>query len=97
MPRQLSIICERWAIAASRMSVIGIDDVTLARRMRPPLTSIRQPLESMGQAAVRMLLERMNAPGSDAAQNTAASVPVRISFPVELIVRQSTPEAPQEG
>jgi LacI family transcriptional regulator len=38
------------------MSVIGFDDVPIAERMSPPLTTMRQPLREMGRAAAQALL-----------------------------------------
>lgn len=41
------------------ISVAGFDDNTIARTVRPRLTSVRQPLEEMGEAACKMLVERI--------------------------------------
>lgn len=41
------------------ISVIGFDDVELARNIRPPLTTIQQPKYEMGQAAVEILLRQI--------------------------------------
>ncbi len=38
------------------VSVIGFDDVPIAERMSPPLTTVRQPLREMGRTAAQMLL-----------------------------------------
>ena len=38
------------------VSVIGFDDVPMAERLAPPLTTIRQPLREMGRTAAQMLL-----------------------------------------
>lgn len=38
------------------VSVVGYDDVLLARYLHPALTTIRQPLEEMGRAATRIAL-----------------------------------------
>jgi LacI family transcriptional regulator len=38
------------------VAVVGFDDLPLAATTEPPLTSVRQPLREMGEAAARMLL-----------------------------------------
>jgi LacI family transcriptional regulator len=38
------------------VAVVGFDDLPLAATTQPPLTSVRQPLRQMGEAAARMLL-----------------------------------------
>ena len=43
----------------SDISVVGYDDVFLARYLTPTLTTIRQPLVDMGRAAAHLLLERL--------------------------------------
>ncbi|MFF1449697.1 LacI family DNA-binding transcriptional regulator [Streptomyces sp. NPDC058274] len=44
------------------VSVIGFDDFPLAQRTEPRLTTVRQPLEEMGRAMIRLLLEDMEEP-----------------------------------
>ncbi|MET9390396.1 LacI family DNA-binding transcriptional regulator [Streptomyces sp. NPDC006624] len=44
------------------VAVIGFDDFPLAQRTAPPLTTVRQPLEEMGRAMIRLLLEDMEEP-----------------------------------
>jgi DNA-binding LacI/PurR family transcriptional regulator len=44
------------------VAVIGFDDFPLAQRTEPPLTTVRQPLEEMGRAMIRLLLEDMEEP-----------------------------------
>ncbi|MFD5593476.1 LacI family DNA-binding transcriptional regulator [Streptomyces griseorubiginosus] len=41
------------------VAVIGFDDFSLAQRTEPRLTTVRQPLEEMGRAMVRLLMEEM--------------------------------------
>lgn len=78
------------AIRAARMrgrqvprdvSVIGFDDSPLIAFADPPLTTIRQPVEAMGQAAVNALLEEMS--GNPPTQDDFV-------FRPELVVRGST-------
>lgn len=44
------------------VSVIGFDDSPLALTTHPPLTTVRQPPEEMGQAMVEVLLEQLRSP-----------------------------------
>ncbi|MDG4856611.1 LacI family DNA-binding transcriptional regulator [Streptomyces sp. T-3] len=41
------------------VAVIGFDDFSLAQQTQPRLTTVRQPLEEIGRAMVRLLLEEM--------------------------------------
>ena len=41
------------------MAVVGFDDAPLAAHTRPPLTTVRQPVEDMGAAMARQLLRGM--------------------------------------
>jgi len=62
------------------ISVIGFDDIPQAALVHPALTTIRQPLETMGRVATQMLIELMHEPQKKAG---------RIELPTELIVRDS--------
>jgi DNA-binding LacI/PurR family transcriptional regulator len=63
------------------ISVIGFDDSPLIVFTDPPLTTLRQPVEAMGQAAVNALLEEIA--GTPAPR-------VEYVFQPELVVRGST-------
>src|SRR5215467_12033512 len=39
------------------VSVVGYDDIPVARYLTPPLTTIRQPMGEVGARAVRILVE----------------------------------------
>ena len=67
------------------VSVIGFDDSPLIAFTDPPLTTIRQPVTAMGQAAVRALLEEIG--GTPAPHGEFVFLP-------ELVVRGSTSAAP---
>jgi DNA-binding LacI/PurR family transcriptional regulator len=41
------------------ISVVGFDDISIASFSIPPLTTVRQPLERMGQIAAQTLLDRI--------------------------------------
>ena len=60
------------------VSVIGFDDIPTAQDVTPALTTVRLPLEEMGERAMRLLLEP-----SDRGPRT-------IRIKADLVVRQST-------
>ena len=62
------------------VAVVGHDDLPLASYADPPLTTIRQPVELLGQEMVRLLLHRLSDPDGD---------PESIILPTELVVRAS--------
>lgn len=45
------------------MAVMGYDDIELARYMTPPLSTIHQPKDELGELAIDTLLHRLAAPG----------------------------------
>ncbi len=63
------------------ISIIGFDDVPQATQVHPPLTTVRQPLEQMGRAAAKLLVEIIAAPDG---------LPQRIELPTELVIRSTT-------
>jgi LacI family transcriptional regulator len=63
------------------LSVVGFDDLPVARWASPPLTTVRQPLAEMGSAAAQMLGELIE--GQPLRSN-------RVELSTELIVREST-------
>jgi DNA-binding LacI/PurR family transcriptional regulator len=63
------------------ISVIGYDDSPLMNCTDPPLTTVRQPIDAMGRAAVDLLVARID----------RAEVPAdELLFEPELVVRAST-------
>jgi DNA-binding LacI/PurR family transcriptional regulator len=63
------------------VAVVGFDDLPEAQWLRPALTTVRQPIAEMGEAALRMLLRIMADPPRDAPREELAT---------QLIVRGST-------
>ncbi len=47
------------------ISVVGFDDQPSAEHLRPPLTTIRQPLYALGERAAQRLLDLLQSPGTD--------------------------------
>ena len=51
------------------VSVIGFDDAFHARHLWPPLTTIRQPIDEIGETAADLLLKLLGEPGPGTLQN----------------------------
>ena len=67
------------------ISVIGFDDIPGAAFNNPSLTTVRQPLNRMGEVAAQSLLERIEG---------KKEYPNEIAIEPELVVRESTAKAP---
>lgn len=63
------------------VSVVGYDDLAVARWAGPPLTTVRQQLMEMAQEAAKMVLSLRSSPGSTAD---------RIELATSLVIRGST-------
>lgn len=63
------------------VAVVGYDDLGVAERTEPPLTTIRQPIGDMAEQATRMLLDQIEDHRSPRA--------MRVVFPPALITRGS--------
>ncbi len=77
---------ERGLDCPKDISVMGFDDIRLARAYQPSLTTIRQPQEVIGQRTVKIMLDIL----SDDPDRAAS-----ITLPHELIVRASTGPNPR--
>ena len=42
--------------------IVGIDDVSYAKLLPVPLTTVRQPCRTIGETALRVMLERIELP-----------------------------------
>jgi len=47
-------------VAGREMAVVGFDDAMWSQFIQPPLTTVHQPMYSIGKLAARMILERIN-------------------------------------
>ena len=63
------------------VAVVGFDDSQLAVAARPPLSSVRQPIEEMGREMTRLLLQGIRHPGD---------APRRVILDTSLVIRQSS-------
>jgi DNA-binding LacI/PurR family transcriptional regulator len=67
------------------VSVMGFDDIPGAAFHTPSLTTVRQPLERMGEVAAQTLLDRIEG---------KKELPLDIAIEPELVVRESSAKAP---
>jgi len=62
------------------VAIIGFDDIEMSAFVRPPLSTVRIPAENCGRLAVHLLVDGL----SD------HTLPLRITVPTEMIVRESS-------
>jgi DNA-binding LacI/PurR family transcriptional regulator len=67
------------------VSIVGYDDSALMNCTEPPLTTIRQPIESMGRTVIELLLRQISSDSATADE---------LFFEPELVVRGSTGPVP---
>jgi len=83
----LSAVSQAGLSCPGDVSVIGFDDLPLARFFQPALTTIAQPKGMIGQRAVELLVDILRGAESPTSQ---------VTLPHELVVRSST-AAPRRG
>jgi len=76
---------ERGFVLPRQLSVVGIDDLSIAPLISPSLTSVRIPRPQLGSSAVQSLLDVLagRRPTDGVSHET---------LPVDLVIRQSTAE-----
>lgn len=79
----LEVLRESGTRVPEEVSLIGYDDIPWATLAYPPLTTVRQPIPQMAEAAVGLLLRRVQELEGEA---------VRTVLPVALVPRGSTRE-----
>jgi DNA-binding LacI/PurR family transcriptional regulator len=62
------------------ISVVGIDDIILGTLVDPPLTTVHQPMDALGKAAVDLIMQRLA---------DASGAPRRVVLDPHLVVRNS--------
>jgi len=77
----MSVLQKHGLKVPEDISVVGFDDLPAASQMHPALTTVRQPIEELGRAAVNTLLAMI------AGLHPATT---QVTLPTDLIVRQST-------
>lgn len=68
------------------VSVVGFDDIRMAAFSTPSITTIRQPLQRMGESAAKILLDRLLG---------RQSHPAEVAVEPELVIRESTCPPPR--
>ncbi len=76
----LDLLAEHGVDVPGQVAVTGFDGVVAGRVSRPPLTTVRQPMEAMGRLAVDLLMESLTLPEAE---------PVDRTLPVRMIRRRS--------
>jgi DNA-binding LacI/PurR family transcriptional regulator len=76
----LAALADLGRHAPDDLAVVGFDDSVAALACRPPLTTIRQPVEEMAAEMARLLLARIREPDSRARS---------VIFQPSLVVRDS--------
>ncbi|MCY0869226.1 MAG: LacI family DNA-binding transcriptional regulator [Firmicutes bacterium] len=99
LPTALFVASDPMAIATIRalvdaglrvpedVAVVGFDDIRLAQFVTPSLTTVKVYPEAMGMAAVRLLQDRFE----------GRELPMRVSLPCTLVVRESSGAAVEHG
>lgn len=77
----LSALHDRGVRTPEECAVVGCDDLPLAARTIPPLTTVRVPLEQKSELAARLLLDLIREPSLG---------PQHIVLPVSLVYRASS-------
>ena len=72
-------LAQRGIRVPQDVAVTGFDDVPVARHLRPPLTTVRQPMQELGAKAFEVLYSRINAGEGEP----------DLVLPVQLIIRES--------
>jgi LacI family transcriptional regulator len=72
---------ERGVRIPDDVAVVGYDDIVMSSVVSPSLTTVKQPIFEMGQAAVRMIVEQM--------ENNSKGPCEVVVFQPELVVRES--------
>jgi DNA-binding LacI/PurR family transcriptional regulator len=77
----LGAIRSRGLSVPDEVALAGFDDLELAARLDPPLTTVRQGVQEQGVEAARVLLKLLSDPEGG---------PRRVVLPTELVIRPST-------
>lgn len=75
----LRALAEAGIKVPDRVSIIGVNDVSVAQYLNPPLSSVKVYTENMGETAVELLVERIN----------GRTIAKKVSLSTKLIIRNS--------
>jgi LacI family transcriptional regulator len=82
----LLVAHRRGYTVPAEISIVGFDDISMAKCLWPPLTTVRQPIKKAAAIATAMLLDSLR---------TGDFSPVNQEIPGELVVRESAAAAPE--
>ena len=83
----LRMVMDRDISVPQDVSVIGFDGIEEGARFWPGLTTVAQPMNAIGSAAARIVLQMI--------EGTETQIPDYVEFDTELVVRESTGPAPE--
>jgi DNA-binding LacI/PurR family transcriptional regulator len=75
----LSALAQAGLRVPQDVALVGFDDMTPARYLNPPLTTVRAPTEQVGREAVQQLVRRIRCGQAES----------MVLLPTELVIRQS--------
>jgi LacI family transcriptional regulator len=76
----LSVLKAAKIKVPGEVAVTGFDDIAATRHVAPPLTTVRQPMQQLGEQAVRAVLDRVRDRGAERREVVLAT---------ELVIRRS--------
>jgi LacI family transcriptional regulator len=80
----MAVAHEQGLSIPQALSVTGFDDFEMAHKLCPPLTTVRNPIERMGEFATRRLIGTLQPRRLD-----IGSLPMRVEVACEVVVRAS--------
>lgn len=78
---------ENGLIVPEQLSVVGFDDTAIATIVDPPLTTIAQPIQVMGQEVMKLMIDMIENQKKDK---------IRVTLMPELVERKSTAKIKRE-
>lgn len=75
----LRALAEAGIKVPDRVNIIGVNDISVAQYLNPPLSSVKVYTENMGETAVELLVERIN----------GRTIAKKVSLSSKLIIRNS--------
>jgi LacI family transcriptional regulator len=72
------------------LSIVGFDDTPVSEIIWPPLTTVNQPLKTIGYRAVEMIVERIKA-----GKTASGPLPVRFDVVAHKVVMRESASKPQ--
>ena len=92
-------LAQRGIRVPQDVAITGFDDVPVARHLRPPLTTVRQPMQELGAKAFEVLYSRINAAGRRARNRAPgpAGRPRELRLPAQHVNGDRAPRRSSGG